>query len=126
MKYEIEFINKLQDGVPRNTILTFGETDVKSIAHYCFENGRSGSYDGLRISKIKTDYTVDATYNNLYEKALRELNLNVNEIDDYRPADPLYIPELKQLILAGIIIWMKNGTKIIYIDSDYDQTYLYR
>lgn len=58
------------------------------------------------------------TYVELYNKALCVLCLIDDEVDDYRPADPFFIPELKQPIPNGIIIWLKSGIKVIYIDNN--------
>ena len=119
MKYEIEFIHKTQDGVNRNYILTFGETDIKTIARLCFEYGQSGTYKGLNVTPVRSDKDkiADRKYSALYNKALCELCLTYNEVEDYRPADPFFIPELKQPIPGAIIIWLKNGSKIIYFDN---------
>ena len=37
------------------------------------------------------------------------------EIEDYRPADPIFIPQLARGIPNAIIVWMKDGSKVIYI-----------
>ena len=37
------------------------------------------------------------------------------EIDDFRPACSLHIPQLTQPIPYSIIVWLKDGSKIIYI-----------
>ena len=55
MKYEITFINKIQDGVNRDYILIFGETDIKSIAKLCFEYGSSGAYTGVKVKKVLSE-----------------------------------------------------------------------
>ena len=119
MKYEIEFIYKIQDGVPRNRILIFGEHDVKTIAWLCFEYGISGAWQGLKVVPVRSDNdkAIDLKYSDLYRQAVCELHLTDNEIEDYRPADPLFIPELKQPIPGAIIIWLKDGNKIIYFDN---------
>lgn len=119
MKYEIEFINKLQDGVNRNCILTFGEHDVKTIALLCFEYAQSGAYQGLKVVPVRSDKdkSIDRKYSDIYRQALCELHLTGNDVEDYRPADPLFIPELKQPIPGAIILWLKSGEKIIYFDN---------
>lgn len=57
------------------------------------------------------------------EKILKHFNYNIEEdsrlqklseceIDDYRPTDPIFnVP----FILNAIIVWLRNGNKIIYI-----------
>lgn len=56
------------------------------------------------------------TYDEMYDKALRELHLEREEIEDYRPASKIHIPELERDIPNAIIIWLKNGSKIIHIE----------
>lgn len=55
MKYEIEFMHKIQDGVPRNTVLVFGQDDIKGIAEKCFEYGQSGLYTSLKLTKVEKE-----------------------------------------------------------------------
>ena len=52
MKYVIEFINKVKDEPSRNMLLTFGETDIKSIAELCFEYGAAGYFSGVRVKRV--------------------------------------------------------------------------
>lgn len=40
------------------------------------------------------------------------------EVEDYRPADPMYIPQLMRGIPYGIIVWLKDGNKVIYIAKE--------
>ena len=40
------------------------------------------------------------------------------EVEDYRPAVGLYIPQLLEAIPNAIIVWLKDGTKIIYISKE--------
>ena len=37
------------------------------------------------------------------------------EVKDYRPATELYVPQLSKGIPNAIIVWLKDGTKVIYI-----------
>ena len=53
VKYEIEFINKLQDGVQRNLILIFGKDDIKAVAEKCFKYGASGQFSDIKFKRIK-------------------------------------------------------------------------
>ena len=57
------------------------------------------------------------TYNEIYKSAIKNLSIDVQNIEDYRPASPLFIPELKEQIPNAIIIWLKSGEKIIYIEK---------
>lgn len=55
------------------------------------------------------------TYGEIYNQALKELCLSPGKVEDYRPAVEMYIKQLKEPIPNGIIIWLKNGDKIIYV-----------
>ena len=37
------------------------------------------------------------------------------EREDYRPADPMFISQLMGGIPNAIIVWLKDGSKVIYI-----------
>lgn len=37
------------------------------------------------------------------------------EVKDYRPADPMFVPQLMRGIPYGIIVWLKDGSKVVYI-----------
>ena len=39
------------------------------------------------------------------------------EVEDYRPADPMYIPQLLRGIPYAILVWLKDGSKIVYISE---------
>lgn len=55
MKYVIEFISKIKDEPSRNMLLTFGETDIKSIAEICFKYGAAGYFSGVRVKRVKKE-----------------------------------------------------------------------
>ena len=57
------------------------------------------------------------TYRELLDKAVLLLHLNYFEIEDYRPASKLFIEQLEKDIPNAIIIWLKSGEKIVFIDS---------
>ena len=40
------------------------------------------------------------------------------EINDYRPATSMFVPELGEGIPYGIVIWLKDGSKMIYIAKE--------
>lgn len=58
------------------------------------------------------------TYEELYNKALCKLCLETSEVEDYRPACEMHIPEIKGGIPNAIIIWLKTGEKIVFIDKE--------
>ena len=43
------------------------------------------------------------------------------EVEDYRPAIELYVPQLSKGIPNAIIVWLKDGTKVIYIAESEDK-----
>lgn len=53
------------------------------------------------------------TYNDIYEEFCKKFP-NI-EVKDYRPAVPLHIPQLLEGIPYAIIIWLKDGSTIVYI-----------
>lgn len=55
------------------------------------------------------------TYEEIYNQALQKLCLYTGDVEDYRPAVPMHIEQLKEPIPNGIIIWLKNGDKLIYV-----------
>lgn len=56
------------------------------------------------------------TYPELYKKAIKKLNLKQEDIEDYRPAAELYIEHITGTIPDAIIIWLKSGEQIVYIE----------
>lgn len=58
------------------------------------------------------------TYGEIYDKALNKLHLECEEVEDYRPACKMHIPELEIALPNAIIIWLKDGSKVIYIELD--------
>lgn len=56
------------------------------------------------------------TYEDIYKSALEKLKLSEDDIEDYRPASEAYNPRLLGTIPGAIIIWLKSGEQIIYID----------
>ena len=56
------------------------------------------------------------TYSELYERAIIKLNLKQEDIEDYRPAAELYIDQVTGTIPDAIIIWLKSGEQIVYIE----------
>ena len=63
------------------------------------------------------------TYEEIYNQALKELKLDIKQIKDYKPAIRLYAPELRKDIPDGIIIWLKNGKKLIYSEPEKIKNY---
>lgn len=55
------------------------------------------------------------TYKEIYEEFCNKFP-NV-EIKDYRPTDPMFMPQLTRGIPKAIIVWFKDGSKVVYIAS---------
>jgi len=53
------------------------------------------------------------TYGDIYNEFCKKFS-NA-EVEDYRPAVEMYIPQLVRGIPNAIIVWLKDGSKIIYI-----------
>lgn len=62
------------------------------------------------------------TYGELYDKALNKLHLECEKVEDYRPACKMHIPELETALPNAIIIWLKDGSKVIYIEPDKEES----
>lgn len=76
-------------------------------------------YGNRKPPKRKDDKTKQdrkMTYGEIYNEALWRLCLDHEEVEDYRPASKLFIPELERDIPNAIIIWLKDGSKVIYIE----------
>lgn len=58
------------------------------------------------------------TFEDIYESALEKLKLSEDDIEDYKPASEDYNPRLLGTIPGAIIIWLKSGEQIIYIDTN--------
>lgn len=39
------------------------------------------------------------------------------KIEDYRPADPMYIPQLLRGVPYAILVWLKDGSKVVYMSE---------
>lgn len=53
------------------------------------------------------------TYEDIYNEFCEKFP-NANA-EDYRPADPMFIPQLKGGIPNAIIVWLKDKSKVVYI-----------
>ena len=53
------------------------------------------------------------TYEEIYEEFCNKFP-NA-EIKDYRPADPMFVPQLMRGIPNAMIGWFKDGSKVVYI-----------
>ena len=55
------------------------------------------------------------TYGQIYDEFCEKFpNMDV---ENYRPADPMYIHQLLRGIPYAIIVWLKDGSRIIYISE---------
>lgn len=53
------------------------------------------------------------TYEEIYKEFCKKFP-NA-EIEDYTPADPFFIHQLSRGISNAIIVWFKDGSKVVYI-----------
>ena len=58
------------------------------------------------------------TYREIYEEFCEKFP-NA-EVEDYRPANTMFIPQLLRDIPNGIIVWLKDKSKVIYIVESED------
>lgn len=56
------------------------------------------------------------TYRDIYDEFCKKFP-NA-EVDDYRPAVEMHIPQLSRYIPNAIIAWLKDGSKVIYISEN--------
>lgn len=70
-----------------------------------------GNLEKLR-QMIQTDKRNKMTYGDIFEKFVRETYIDEQLIDDYRPCCEMFgVPN----IANAIVVWLRNGAKIIYI-----------
>lgn len=58
----------------------------------------------------------EMTYGDIYYEFCKKFP-NV-EVKDYRPATSMFVPELGEGIPYGIVVWLKDGSKMIYIAKE--------
>lgn len=56
------------------------------------------------------------TYGDIYEEFCKKFP-NA-EVSDYRPAYPQYLPSLVKPIPYAIVVWLKDGSKMVYIAEE--------
>lgn len=55
------------------------------------------------------------TYGEIYKQFLEETKMDRKIIEDYRPCVEMYgVPDMPE----GIVVWLKNGWRIIYIPPE--------
>lgn len=40
------------------------------------------------------------------------------EVNNWRPADPMHIPQLLRPIPYAILVWLKDGSKLVFISGE--------
>lgn len=61
----------------------------------------------------KEEEIIEMTYGEIYEEFCKKCP--DAEVSDYRPAMPQYLPWLVKPIPYAIVVWLKDGTKVVYI-----------
>ena len=59
------------------------------------------------------------TYGDIYEQFCDKFP-NA-EVSDWRPADPMFIPQLLSPIPNAILVWLKDGSKMVYIFGELEE-----
>ena len=67
----------------------------------------------------KTYECVAKSYGDIYNEFCEKFPLA--EVQDYRPAVEMHIPQLSEGIPNAIIVWLKDGSKVIYIAESEDK-----
>lgn len=65
------------------------------------------------LSQIKQRGEKEMTWRDLYNEFCKKFP--DADVEDYRPAVEVYIPQLAKGIPNAIIVWLKDGSKVIYI-----------
>ena len=58
------------------------------------------------------------TYGDIYEQFSKKFSKA--KVSDFRPALPMFLPQLSKGIPNAIIIWLKDGTKVVYMAESED------
>ena len=64
----------------------------------------------------KEERVHEMTYGDIYDEFCKKFQ-NA-EVSDYRPAYPQYLPKLVKPIPYAIVVWLKDGSKVIYIAEE--------
>ncbi len=56
------------------------------------------------------------TYGDIIKEFKEKFLTNV-EVEDYRPASPLFVEGLTHNIPCAIVVWLKDKSKLIYISN---------
>lgn len=59
------------------------------------------------------------TYGDIYNEFCDKFP-NV-EVEDFRPVDPMYLPQLSRGIPYAILVWLKDGSKVVYMSKSEDK-----
>ena len=71
--------------------------------------------DIIKRYKAESEGKGMKTYEDIYNEFCNKFP-NV-EVEDYRPADPMYIPQLLRGIPYAILVWLKDGSKVVYMSE---------
>ena len=115
--FELRNKNKITEREYRELIKKLDRHD-QEIFKEAFNTGYYAGYDACIIESImdknkRVGDTTDVTYGDILEEFCRKFP-NV-EYEDYRPASPIFIPQLSSEIPNAIIVFLKDGSSLIYV-----------
>ena len=116
--FELRNKKKITEREYRELIKKLDSHD-QEIFRQAFNTGYYAGYDACTIESISernesVGDSTDMTYGDIYEEFCRKFPNVVAE--DYRPASPMFIPQLSSDIPNAIVVFLKDGSSLIYTD----------
>lgn len=90
--------------------------DIQKLLQVAHVKGRDDGCEAVNTVMGSRKYTGFLKYEDIYNDFCKKFP--DIEAEDYRPAIELYIPQLSKGIPNAIIVWIKDGSKVIYIAED--------
>lgn len=115
--FELRNRKKITENEYRDLINKLDNHD-QEIFKQAFNAGYYAGYDACIIELIMDKNKsvgdgTNVTYGDIFEEFCRKFP-NV-EYADYRPASPIFIPQLSSDIPNSIIVFLKDGSSLIYV-----------
>jgi hypothetical protein len=73
----------------------------------------------MRVYKETESEDKVMSYGDIYDEFCEKFPNS--HAEDYRPACSLHIPQLMKDIPNGIVVWLKDGSKVVYIAESEDK-----